>query len=139
VYNAFTEEALVLALLTRMGKLEDQRYAAISPEDVSAEALATLVRERAVLVHVDAGSRTIEEPASPISMVKLAIYTVDFASTPPETRIYYPVYSWRYRGEKRSSNLLYALGDYRVRQALSYLIEIAGLYAAMKRYGGGSL
>ncbi len=135
MFDAEAEVAFILSLLPRLGMLADPRYESIQPSERAAEALNWLTSEEVVLIHIDAGSRTLEIPGSPVSMVKLAVYVTEFKKTGPETAVYYPVYQWKTstRGI-RSSNILYVRGDYRVRQALSYLVEIAGLYSSMKRY-----
>jgi hypothetical protein len=95
---------------------------------LAARGLEELESGRAAVVHVDAGSRTVEEPGAPVSIVKLAVYTL-----PPqgEPVVELPVY--QEAGGGRAAAAIYARADYRVRQALTFLVEAAGLLAAARR------
>ncbi len=122
-----SEKALILALLDRIRGLGDPPYGRNLAE-IASEALGKIssAGEPVRIIHVDVGGRTLETPGTPASIIKLAVYTLELKPQPGGELWYHTYQINRPEGPQRL-HLLYARGDYRVRQALTYIVELAAL------------
>ncbi len=122
-----SELALILSLLeVAKGRniLSDERYSGRKLEDIVGETFKQFdTLKRICIAHVDVGSRIVESPGTSTVIMKLSTYELKVNKYQKiKSSVLQPFYGQQ---NDLKTNLLLLPGNYRVRQATMFMLEVA--------------